>query len=140
MVLGILIAFQIDNWNERRLEGKTEREILEGIRNDILIDTIELNFNIRGYQKMISNNQIILDRILNKRPFDPLVASFLMNSGFSEYNLTLRNSHFAQAKQNGLAIIKDGTLRDRIIQLYEFKYSFLLNLGLCVKPFSIISN
>jgi lipopolysaccharide/colanic/teichoic acid biosynthesis glycosyltransferase len=38
VVIGILIALQINNWNESRKNGTKEKEYLEGIKTDLEID------------------------------------------------------------------------------------------------------
>ena len=40
VVIGILIALQVNNWNEKRLERRQEIEILKSVRKD-LANTIE---------------------------------------------------------------------------------------------------
>ena len=43
VVVGILIALSINNWNEDRKLETVEINILKGIRQNILMDTIDLN-------------------------------------------------------------------------------------------------
>ena len=67
VVIGILIAVQINNWNELRKQKLEEIDVLEGIRNDILKDTIDLNFNIRAYTRYIKSDSIVLNHLINKK-------------------------------------------------------------------------
>ena len=54
MVIGILIALQINNWNEKRIQINQENEIITS-----LIE--ELKTNIRQLEKSIdANNKVIL--------------------------------------------------------------------------------
>ncbi|NNC37575.1 MAG: hypothetical protein EX271_09635 [Acidimicrobiales bacterium] len=47
VVAGILIAFQITNWNEARVEADREREVLINILDDVKNDNAELEASIR---------------------------------------------------------------------------------------------
>ncbi|MCB0656887.1 MAG: hypothetical protein KDC57_12160, partial [Saprospiraceae bacterium] len=39
IILGILIALQINNWNEKRKEAILEKQILQEIRDNLMLDT-----------------------------------------------------------------------------------------------------
>ena len=67
VVIGILIAVQINNWNELRKQQLVEIDVLEGIRNDILKDSIDLNFNIRAYTRYIKSDSIVLNHLIKKK-------------------------------------------------------------------------
>ena len=39
IIFGILIALQINNWNEKRKEGILEKQILREIQDNLMLDT-----------------------------------------------------------------------------------------------------
>jgi hypothetical protein len=43
VVIGILIALQIDTWNEERKDRRTEREIVENLKREFLANQVELD-------------------------------------------------------------------------------------------------
>ena len=43
VVFGILIALQIDTWNEQRKERRAEREIVENLKQEFLVNLVELD-------------------------------------------------------------------------------------------------
>ena len=59
VVIGILIALQINNWNENNKSRIKELSFLEGIRNDLVIDTVEINKLMRGCQRRLSTYMLI---------------------------------------------------------------------------------
>ena len=79
VVIGILIALQINNWNEDRLEQREETKLLENLKIDFKQTIIEFN-------EMNSNRQIILsanyeltklnanDEFLNTKKIDTLIG------------------------------------------------------------------
>ena len=54
VVIGILIALQINNWNEGRKTKVLRNEYLQNIKNDIIADTISINATIVYGQKLES--------------------------------------------------------------------------------------
>ncbi|MTE25452.1 DUF6090 family protein [Winogradskyella ouciana] len=125
VVIGILIALQLNNQKELRKQRIVEIDILEGIRKDILRDTIDLNTNIRGTRNGIETVSFLIDHILNKKELNKNFVSELHYITVAKSFIILHDSHFQEAKQKGLSIISNETLRDDINNLYEFDYEFL---------------
>jgi len=59
VVIGILIALQINNWNQNRIENNRARTLLKNMVQDLATDTLVLNRNIANYEFQ-SNNCIKL--------------------------------------------------------------------------------
>ena len=125
VVVGILIALQINNWNELRKQSKVEIEILEGIREDLLRDTIDLNYNIDAYRSFMEIDSLAIDYFTNPRPPDPEIIQILYSYLKFSVTLVLHDTHFNQARQRGLSIISNAGLREQINRLYEFDYEAL---------------
>lgn len=128
VVVGILIAVQLNNLNESSKERDVEVDILQGIRSDILKDTIDLNVNIRGYQWSVKSDSILIDHLVKKKKIDNTLAIRLLSAASSDFILILHNSYFQEAKLKGLSIISNKTLRESISRLYEFDYKVVLEV------------
>ena len=48
VVVGILVAFALDNWNEERKQDLLEIQYLNGLRADLVNDTAYYNRRISG--------------------------------------------------------------------------------------------
>jgi len=125
VVIGILIALQLNNQNELRKQKIVEIDILEGIRKDILTDTIDLNTNIRGFANLIEIDSFLIDHILNKKSLNQVFISKLIRNTIGASIIILHDSHFQEAKLKGLSIISNEILRDDINNLYEFEYKLM---------------
>lgn len=125
-MVGILLALQVNSWNEDRKERKEEKAILSGIRADLLRDTIDLQFNMRAYEKAMKIDSSLLDHLLERRPFDADFLNGYFTAVVSDWSLVLHQSHFEEAKGKGWSIIRDRGLRSRISRLYEFRYPSIL--------------
>lgn len=55
VVVGILIALQINNWNEQRKENNYEQKILKELKSDFLYNKRELNINIKEANTLVNN-------------------------------------------------------------------------------------
>lgn len=122
VVIGILIALQINNWNERRKASIQEAELLENIYEDI-------NYNLEAIQFVYTidstNNQrnkrllkILSDP--NSKYHDSLQIYF---GSITRYNVfSPRRTAYEAIKSEGLELIKNKKLRSDITQLYDDVY------------------
>jgi len=60
VVIGILIALSINNWNQDRLDKLQAIGYLKNLAEDLKSDTIQYNLNIKSYESQIANNSIPL--------------------------------------------------------------------------------
>ena len=127
VVIGILIALQINNWNEERKMRIVELDILRGIKQNILLDTIDLIDNMKNYKEMFKRDSNTFYHIADRKPLDSTLESNLIDMGTeTSPTLTLHRSYFDEANSRGLTIISNKALRDSISRLYEFRYKYLL--------------
>ena len=65
VVIGILIALQINNWNENRKQYLAEIEFLKGIKNDLIQDSIYIDLIIRTIEPKLNAFNSLNKRISN---------------------------------------------------------------------------
>ncbi|MDT0557834.1 DUF6090 family protein [Ichthyenterobacterium sp. W332] len=122
VVIGILIALQINNWNEEKKQRLVEIDILKGIRADVLLDTIDLNYNYNIYKFHHKADSTLIKHLLSKKKKNDTIVSNLELGVALDLILNLHTSYFEEAKNKGLSIISNKTLRNDISRLYEFNY------------------
>ena len=59
-MLGILGAYALNDWNERRARLKDEISILEDVKEGLASDLEDVQGNIREYVKSVKSLEIIL--------------------------------------------------------------------------------
>jgi len=122
VVIGILIALSINNWNEGRKESNLEFETLSGLYNDIANNKIKIDNMISRDSIIISGNQHILSLLQDDN------SSFNDSLQFSFGNINRYDVFFPQQmayetlKSKGLNTIKNDSLRTQIIELYDETY------------------
>ena len=123
VVIGILIALQVNNWNNKRLERKKEQTILINLRSDFNENLAEYNRIYESSTESYKSSIKLLEIIKGDSEINPLEIEVLLNSicnGF--YSLDLNAASIDEIKSSGsLNIIEDGELRKQIS-----KWSFMV--------------
>ena len=121
VVIGILIALQVDNWNENRLEVEKSHRILREIRENIEFNTRRFEEEIKEEYAVIHSIDIVLDNLSHSRGYhDSLAFHFLNVAYFPES--TRKSAGYENLKSYGVDIIRSDSLRMAIINLYEEFY------------------
>lgn len=125
--IAVISAFALNNWNENRKDSISESKILAEIANGLEKDLIDIKLNIRGHKEGIAACQYFAKAFAGK----DLATDSLMQQFF---NLTrnfvsIQNTAgFETLKSKGLELIKNDSLRHKIISLYEYDYNILQKL------------
>ena len=127
VVVGILIALQINNWNEQRILVKTERDILKVMQRNLKSDLIDMATNVEFYTIRLKANEAVLESFKNPQSIPDTLKYSYANLGTNPYFLE-STSAYENLKSVGFEIIKNDSLREAIIDLYEIKYEWIDNL------------
>jgi hypothetical protein len=120
VVIGILIAVSINNWNERNKNEKREGAFLINLQQDLKSDSVRL-LKI----KTLLNNAVIYKRVFEKevkgipQDRDSLNAHFIM-----QYNLLIdfipnTTTVDQLTNSNGFGLVSNAILRRQIVILYN---------------------
>ncbi|GAA4324778.1 hypothetical protein GCM10023115_41500 [Pontixanthobacter gangjinensis] len=120
VVIGILIALQINNWNETSKLKKEEVVYLKRLKLDLKKDTIYYNTSIDRANLLIDRNTLFLQKIYDEqRSIDE--GKYLMNIPLwdSEY-LTIQDNTFRELVSSGkLNIISNPGLKVAVVDFYR---------------------
>jgi len=75
VVIGILIALQINNWNENRKVQKLETQIYTELKSDLLQTRNNIQKAISQHKEILKSNQQLLYDIYNKKPYSDTIKS-----------------------------------------------------------------
>lgn len=121
VVIGILIALQINNWNEDRKDLGKGYEIMKEIKENLEFNNVEFSKEIKEEQSVIHSIDIVLENLkLNQGDHDSLGFHYLNVAYWPTF--VKKSSGYENLKAQGVEIIKSTTLRKAIIDLYESKY------------------
>jgi len=127
IVVGILVALSIDNWNNDNQERETEIAILEEMKNNLKIDLNDIRLNIdMNKTSFRSNDQVLVSLEDTERDIDSL--NFFYSHLTLSTMLDINNSSYENLKSFGFHIIKNDSLRIKITEHYTVTYVFLSNM------------
>ena len=121
VVIGILIALQINTWNEERKLKSKERKSLTALRKDLNQNLNDIDINIISLQKSKKSNETIIYHIENKLAYnDSLDYHFSMLYPFISF--TINQTTYETLKQGGMDLISNDSLRNSISNLYSNRF------------------
>lgn len=121
VIVGILIAFNLEQWSDTRNNKKKEIEILKEFKGSLSADLNEIRGNIRLHEYSIRSSRIILDVIKDNLPYqDSLDACFSYTHAFTTFSG--RMGPIEQLKNTNLSIVSNDSLRLEIISMYDEVY------------------
>ncbi len=129
VVIGILIALQVNNWNENRTLAKKEITNLKEIRKNLKSDL--KNQLIPGtvyYQRSLDSYDILLSNFYNSSqsiPEDSIRGLYFKMT--LPWKLVFNTVAFDKLSSIGIDLISNDTIRENISQLYGYKYKIILN-------------
>ena len=130
VVIGILIALQINNWNENRKLHQLERQLLENFKTSLQTDLkIELKPLIQTLKADTINLNVLINIFNNDLPYNNALktefTSLMYSKGF-KYEITA----YKTFENLGVGILKNRSLADSILHLYNMEYPELqYNIG-----------
>lgn len=125
VVIGILIALQINNWNEERKERQIEFKVLTEIKNNLYSDLVDFESNISHFKNIKTSCNSILKAFNDDLVYnDSLGYYFFYIKIFPHFTPKMDGYSSLQAK--GIEIIQNDSLKLAITNLYEDRYKYIL--------------
>ena len=126
VVIGILIALQINNLNEKRKANIFEKKLLVDLRPFIKNNISQLDRSVKGSEKHIKSAEIILTHLENNLPYhDSLNRHF--SQAISWNQATINNSAYETLKRYGMNTIRNGSIRIKLGDTYESGWLEIVN-------------
>ena len=126
VVIGILIALSINNWNENRKLQNEELSLLLEVKSNL-----EVTLNNFKNDTLINTQNIIQLRKIERYIDEDLPYNTELDNAFgmfgqwqSPYPIT---TAYTTLKTKGLDIIANKSLRNKIVNMYEFEFVILHN-------------
>nr|WP_299339613.1 DUF6090 family protein [Allomuricauda sp.] len=126
VVIGILIALQVNDWNEERKSLDKEQQYLTEIKNSLVSDSIQiqsiLEFNkekVLVVQRFIG---LFADTLTNKERFE-IIKKYSIP--FTNYEVFLPNNTAWNnlVSAENVNLVKDRNLRNILMEYYGFDYN-----------------
>lgn len=125
VVIGIILAVQINNWIENKKRQDLQIEILQEIRKNLEGDLFEINEELENYVLMQQYDSSLLAAHQQDLPFTDTSAQYAYTLEISSHmNPTLSGYELLQSK--GIDLITNDSLRIALTDLYERWYTYYM--------------
>lgn len=124
VVIGILIALQINNWNELNKEHATGLEYLKRIHSDLKKDTTYLMIKELDAKEIQQSFELYIQSINKKYSSTDEFVELTSSVYWDSENLILEDKTYNEITNAGkFSFIKNDTLRDQIMDYYRRYYA-----------------
>ena len=137
VVIGILIALSINNWNENRKSEKVANEIYRNLQNSLVQDSTEVQRIIKLQSKSLEIQKKLILKEVNREPIEfeetnlnqlikdiqSGVYSFFPKTGI--YNSIVSN--------NGMDLLKSEKIKTSLVNLYDYQYERHANIDATIE-------
>ena len=99
VMLGILLALQVNNWNERRSQLKADLEFLKTLKTELELDTTNLSRRLQNYTESNENiifNLKLLDSasVISYQQYSELIRAFIRMEVLTPIGKNLQKNDF----------------------------------------------
>jgi len=124
VVIGILIALQINNWNEARKDKLVQLHLLEELQTTAQEDYRRNQFHLNQNDLCLASLETLINHLENKLPFDDSL-SYHFSMAHNRWMCQVKKNAYENAKDHGLDFIANNTTKYLLTNLYENKVEFL---------------
>ncbi|MFX0555739.1 DUF6090 family protein [Maribacter sp. CXY002] len=131
VMIGILLALQVNNWNEIRKQNKTEKEFLSSVKNDLKQDKAFIQLIIEQIEPRIDAYETLNKNltILYKHDRKSLDSIFKIYFKSQRTFYPIFGSYESALSGNQLTIFRNKELLQRVVKLYNSTYDRLIDNG-----------
>ncbi|MEP0134446.1 MAG: DUF6090 family protein [Eudoraea sp.] len=122
VVVGILIALSVNNWNEFKKDRETEKKAIINLAENMELNINQVERKIARIQKDNISGQIVLAAIQNNEQTVDTLGQHFHWALVNHSNLALSKAGYESLKNIGFEILRNEILKKEIVNLYENTY------------------
>jgi hypothetical protein len=122
ITIGILVAYTLNNWNEKRKDSVKSHEVLLEIKENIQFNTSQFNAEIMEEKNVVKSVDVVLESINTAGEYHDSLDFHMYNISYWPSS-SRKSSGYETLKSQGVELIKSTELRQSIIDLYEKTYN-----------------
>jgi len=126
VVIGILIALSINNWNEELKVEKKETQIYRELKSDLLQTKNDIEETISKHKEILKSNQQLISDIHQRKQYSDTIYGLFTESS-SDFQIIPKTSAFENLKNIGLNTLSNDSLRIAISNLFQLDLKRLEN-------------
>lgn len=126
VMVGILLALQVNSWDENKQKRMEEINLLEGIQKDLAQDAHTFQAALRIQQITLRKQTALRDIIYNKRPLSDSITNYFRSIAATSTPIFVVAT-YERALREGLKTISDDSVRNNIVLYYESVIPYMDN-------------
>jgi uncharacterized membrane protein YgaE (UPF0421/DUF939 family) len=126
VVIGILIALQVNNWNEERKLNKKEINIYSEILSELTETNKELIKDTQGLERNLRSTIAVRNLLIMKVNSEDSLKHYMPNV-YNQSHFNPKSSAFESLKSIGLDLLSNDSVRNAITNLYQLEFPFILS-------------
>ena len=134
VVIGILIALQINNWNTNTIRKADERKILIELQKGLELDRDKMVVELASCKVAVEKMKQLQTLLKDKNYGYHKDLDTLFGQVYGIRKLVLNNAFYEDLKSSSLRIINNEDIRLQIVQLFEQNYKGLSDIFYVAEP------
>jgi len=126
-MIGILLALQVNNWNNERVNRSEEKKILEGMYHTLGTDFIQFQSGLK--RAALSEKRIKTLQELIRSDIKVDSINILCGAVYGMHSFNLNSSSYEVLKSRGLNLIKDDSIRQLIVKVYDTHLKYIIGIN-----------
>lgn len=123
VMIGILLALQVNNWNEEQKVRVKEKEVLKDILTNLERNNAIIHESLLLLEDFDKSSEIVLETLRNNLPYsDTLPKHFFSATRTGGLLFPVSVEGYESLKNAGFDIIHSNFLKDKILQIFEISY------------------
>jgi hypothetical protein len=127
LIFGIVIALQVNNWNEKRQRQVLEISILKALKSDLEQDIEQWQYDIYLHKDVLASIDIVTEHLENELPHTDTLNYHFLNSTLVSY-FSYHSGGLETLKTTGINILSNEDLGKEIVDLYTYWYDYKMYL------------
>ncbi len=119
VVIGILIALQINNWNEWEKDRNKEIKVLQSLEDNFVLNIQTLESDTENLELMNRSARITISVLANKLPYVDSLGTHFHLARVPKQPLSISLAGYEQYKDSGYEIILNDNLKQELINYFE---------------------
>ena len=127
VVIGILIALGINNWNNEQKDNQAEVKYLSQIKKSLKENDLILKKRIESDKRLLKLGGQLYNHIKNQKKLNDSIKQILVVLQYDQM-VSFNMAAFENLKNDGLSFISNDDLKFEIINIYDKELKYIQNI------------
>ncbi len=119
VVIGILIALQINTWNEERKDRVLEKKLLENLVENLVQTEAYMEYRIRYINYFRGDGQYLIKVLDEQEPYHDSLAGIFHSALMNTSQFKLSTLGYEAIKNKGFEIVRNDSLKKEMMRFFE---------------------